>query len=373
MTDHETATSGNAPTGDETPASGETPTDPDTILVTGATGNTGSRLVPRLAALGHPVRAAGRRAPELPGAQGVAFDWYDPATHDAALRGAARLYLVPPTAAPDPAAVMLPFLERARSAGVRRVALLSSSAIPAGGPGVGQVHAALPDLFDAWAVLRPSWFMQNFTDRHPHAESIRTSGVLLTATGAGRVGFIDADDIAAVAAHALTDEPPLRGADLVLTGPQSLNYDDIAATLTALDGRPVRTAPSPTTSCTTAWRPICPRASPACWPAWTAPSPTVPRTGSRTPSSASPAGRRAASATSRRPGGAVEGVAPQPAAPRRMGLPGLPGRTRSTRLTRRAGYAGCAGWAWFTRRLLSTRRAFFAGCTVLTGCAAFTG
>ncbi|MEW2432970.1 NAD(P)H-binding protein [Streptomyces caniferus] len=252
MTDHETATSGNALTGDETMTSGETPADrnattggetpadPDTILVTGATGNTGSRLVPRLAALGHPVRAAGRRAPELPGAQGVAFDWYDPATHDAALRGAARLYLVPPTAAPDPAAVMLPFLERARSAGVRRVALLSSSAIPAGGPGVGQVHAALPDLFDAWAVLRPSWFMQNFTDRHPHAESIRTSGVLLTATGAGRVGFIDADDIAAVAAHALTDEPPLRGADLVLTGPQSLSYDDIADTLTALGGRPVR-------------------------------------------------------------------------------------------------------------------------------------
>ncbi|MFG2826406.1 NAD(P)H-binding protein [Streptomyces sp. NPDC048434] len=215
----------------------------DTILVTGATGNTGSRIVPRLTALGHPVRAAGRHAPALPGARPVHFDWYDPATHDAALRGAARLYLVPPSAAPDPAAVMIPFLERARSAGVRRVVLLSSSALPAGGPGVGQVHAALPGLFDAWAVLRPSWFMQNFTDRHPHADSIRAGGDIMTATGEGRVGFIDADDIAAVAVHALTDEPAPPGTDLVLTGPQSLSYDDIAATLTTLTGRPVRHRP----------------------------------------------------------------------------------------------------------------------------------
>ncbi|MEU6325876.1 NAD(P)H-binding protein [Streptomyces sp. NPDC047049] len=215
----------------------------DTILVTGASGTTGSRLVRRLTALGHPVRAAGRRAPELPRAQAVPFDWYDPATHDAALRGAAGLYLVPPTAAPEPAAVMIPFLERARSAGIRRVVLLSSSAIPAGGPGVGQVHAALPGLFDAWTVLRPSWFMQNFTGSHPHAQSIRTSGVIMTATGKGRIGFIDADDIAAVAVHALTAEPAVPGADLVLTGPQTLSYDDIAVILTALTSSPVRHHP----------------------------------------------------------------------------------------------------------------------------------
>ena len=237
MTDN--ARTANAPT-----ANAGTTADGDTILVTGATGNTGSRLIPRLTALGHPVRAAARRAPELPGVHAVSFDWHDPATHEAALQGAARLYLVPPAAEPDPAAVMLPFLERARAAGARRVVLLSSSALPAGGPGVGQVHGALPDLFDEWAVLRPSWFMQNFTDHHPHAESIRTDGVLLTATGSGRVGFIDAEDIAAVAVHALTDEPA-PATDLVLTGPQTLSYDDIAALVTEVTGRPVRHRPLP--------------------------------------------------------------------------------------------------------------------------------
>ena len=113
------------------------------ILVTGATGNTGSRVVSRLTALGHTVTAASRRATAQGGAQAVRFDWHDPTTYGDALRGADRVYLVPPIGDPDPAAVMVPFLEQARSAGVRRVALLSSSAIPAGDPAVGQVHGLL--------------------------------------------------------------------------------------------------------------------------------------------------------------------------------------------------------------------------------------
>jgi uncharacterized protein YbjT (DUF2867 family) len=100
------------------------------------------------------------------------------------------------------------------------------------------VHRALPDLFEQWAVLRPSWFMQNFTGEHAHARSIRDEGVIWTATGSGRVGFVDAEDIAAVAVHALTDEQA-PNTDLVLTGPEALGYDDIAAIITEVTGRAV--------------------------------------------------------------------------------------------------------------------------------------
>ncbi|WP_444962374.1 NAD-dependent epimerase/dehydratase family protein [Nocardiopsis sp. M1B1] len=210
-----------------------------TVLVTGATGTTGSRVASRLDALGPRVRAASRRAPARGGGPSVRFDWYDPATFGEALRGVDRMYLVPPVDTTDPAAVMVPFLEQAVAAGVRRAVLLSSSAIPEGGPGAGAVHTLLPKLFDEWAVLRPSWFMQNFTGDNPHAVSIREEGLVMTATSRGRVGFIDADDIAAVAARALTDaEPP--NTDLVLTGPEALSYDDIAATIARASGRPVR-------------------------------------------------------------------------------------------------------------------------------------
>ncbi|MDJ1135850.1 NAD(P)H-binding protein [Streptomyces iconiensis] len=212
---------------------------PDTVLVTGATGTTGSRVADRLAAQGAAVRAASR-AP-VPGTRHpqVRFDWNDTGTHGAALQDTSALYLVPPVGAPDPAAVMVPFLERARAAGVRRAVLLSSSALPEGGPAAGAVHAVLGDLFEEWAVLRPSWFMQNFTGRHTHAETVRASGVIRTATGDGRVGFVDAEDIAAVAVRALTDEEAPR-TDLVLTGPEALSYDDIAAVLTRFSGRAVR-------------------------------------------------------------------------------------------------------------------------------------
>lgn len=133
---------------------------------------------------------------------------------------------------------MLPFLRRARTAGMRRAVLLSSSAISEGGPAVGTVHQALPDLFEQWAVLRPSWFMQNFTGTHAHALSIREDGIVWTATGSGRIGFVDAEDIAAVAVRALTDEHA-RDTDLVLTGPEALSYDDIATIMTEVTGRPV--------------------------------------------------------------------------------------------------------------------------------------
>ncbi|MFD5285295.1 NAD(P)H-binding protein [Streptomyces rubrogriseus] len=209
-----------------------------TTLVVGATGTTGSRTTARLVGAGHRVKAAGRRAAPVPGAEPVRFDWYDAATHEAALDGTDRVYLVPPVGDTDPAAVMLPFLRRARAAGVRRAVLLGSSAVPEGGPAVGAVHRELPGLFDQWAVLRPSWFMQNFTGDHAHADGIRRHGTIWTAAGSGRVAFVDADDIAAVAVHALTDDRA-PNTDLVLTGPEALDHDEIAAVLTRAGGRPV--------------------------------------------------------------------------------------------------------------------------------------
>ncbi|MFF1282910.1 NAD(P)H-binding protein [Streptomyces sp. NPDC058299] len=212
-----------------------------TTLVIGATGTTGSRVTALLTAAGHHVKAASRHASPVPGtepvpgAQPVSFDWRVSDTHAAALDG---VYLVPSPGDPDPAAIMLPFLRQARTAGVRRAVLLSSSAVPEGGPAVGAVHRALPALFDEWAVLRPSWFMQNFTGTHPHAVSMHEEGAIRTATGSGRVGFIDAGDIAAVAVHALTDaHAPDTG--LLLTGPEALGYDSITAIVTEATGRPV--------------------------------------------------------------------------------------------------------------------------------------
>jgi uncharacterized protein YbjT (DUF2867 family) len=200
------------------------------VLVTGATGTTGKRLVPRLAAAGLEVLAASRGGRAPAGSTGVRFDWHDPTSHPAVLAGVDRVYVLPPVTDAQPELVMLPFLELARELGVRRVVLHSNSPTPAGGPGIGIVHQAIPGLFDEWAVLRPTWFMQNFSGEHPYARMIRQTSSVVTATGDARVAFIDAADIAGVATSVLMDTTA-PNADLVLTGPQTLSFSEVATML----------------------------------------------------------------------------------------------------------------------------------------------
>jgi uncharacterized protein YbjT (DUF2867 family) len=206
-----------------------------TVLVTGGTGTTGSRVAAGLRERGVPVRVASRR----PGAGQVRFEWADPGTHAPALDDVRAVYLVAPVGVADPAPLVAPFLDRARERGIRRVVLLSSSAVPEGAPGLGELHRMVCASVPEPTVLRPSWFMQNLIGDHPHARSARADGEIVTATGTGRVAFVDAGDIAAVAVHALSDEEPHTG-EYVLTGPEALSYSDAAAVLGAATGRAVR-------------------------------------------------------------------------------------------------------------------------------------
>lgn len=208
------------------------------VLVTGSSGTTGSRLVAQLTARGVEVVAANRTGAGPAGTKPARFDWHDPVTHADALAGVDRMYLIPPIGDPEPSAVMLPFVEHARRAGVKRAVLLSNAPTPAGGPGPGLVHQAIAEMFDEWAVLRPSWFMQNVTGEHPHARMIRCTSTIVTATAGQRVGFIDAGDIARVGVEALL-APRAPNADLILTGPQSLNYEEMASVLSEASGRTV--------------------------------------------------------------------------------------------------------------------------------------
>ncbi|MBM7117246.1 SDR family oxidoreductase [Archangium primigenium] len=214
------------------------------ILVTGATGNTGRVIVTRLLERGMTVRTANRSGPSPDSAtEHVRFDWADASSHEAALEGVDRMYLIAPAGVEDPSGPMLSFLDKALARGVRRVVLLSASAVPESNAGLGAVHRALRERAPEWTVLQPSWFMQNFFDaRHFHGGSLQREGVLRTVTGEGRVGFVDARDIAEVAARALADETAHDTAH-VITGPEALRYDDVAAVLSRVAGRPIRHEP----------------------------------------------------------------------------------------------------------------------------------
>ncbi|MFI7618225.1 ergot alkaloid biosynthesis protein [Nonomuraea terrae] len=204
------------------------------VLVVGATGTTGSRVAAFLRERGVPVRPASRRA-DLAGY--VRFGWANRETHAPALSRVRAVYLVPPIGVAEPAPMVEPFLHEAVRQGVRRVVLLGSSAVPESTSGVGALYGLVRTVMPEWAVLRPSWFMQNFTGESL-ALRIR-DGEVISATGKGRVGFVDAADIASVAGHALTAEVP-HNTEHLLTGPETLSYDEVAALLTRHTGRPVR-------------------------------------------------------------------------------------------------------------------------------------
>jgi uncharacterized protein YbjT (DUF2867 family) len=204
------------------------------VLVIGATGTTGSRVAAGLARRGVRARLA-TRTPRAPGH--VRFDWAVPDTHRPALAGVDAVYLIPPVAEADPLPLVEPLLDHAVGSGVRRFVLLSASAVTDQTPGHGALASLVRARSPEWTVLRPSWFMNNFVGDHPVAHGV-LAGEIVTATGAGRVAFVDAEDIAEVAVRALTDERP-HDTDHLLTGPRALGYTEAAAIITEVTGRPV--------------------------------------------------------------------------------------------------------------------------------------
>lgn len=202
-------------------------------LVLGASGTVGRRIAAGLERCGVTVRRASR------GRDGdVPFDWNDPATHAVALHGVDAVHVMAPPGDAAPEHVVLPFLERAAAAGVRRATLLSASSIPDAATGPGLVAARLRDHLPEGTVLRPTWFASNVTDDHAHADSVRRADEVVTATADGRIPFIDPDDIAAVAVSVLTSPTPPEAA-LVLTGPEPLSFDEVATELSRFTGRTI--------------------------------------------------------------------------------------------------------------------------------------
>ena len=215
------------------------------VLVTGATGNVGRGVVERLLAAGVRVRAtvtpgsAGEVSPPVGSSpELVVFDFTDASTWRTAFEGVEQVFLMRPPHLGRPRRQMLPALEAAREAGVRHVVLLSlqgaehNRLVP---------HAVLEKWLResglAWTFVRPSFFMQNLTTTH--LTDIRDRDEVVVPAGAGATAFVDADDVAAVAAEALLDPGRHRNRAWTATGPRSLTYAQVAEILTDVLGRPI--------------------------------------------------------------------------------------------------------------------------------------
>ncbi len=201
------------------------------VLVLGATGKTGRRIVPRLRLHGTPVRAASRTSP-------TPFDWSAPVGWDAALHGVAAVYIVPPSAVGP----VHEFVARAEAAGVQRLVLLSGRGADTWGDtsfglDMRDAEAAVRDSALQWTILRANNFNQNFNEDIFYAPLL--SGELALPADDVPEPFIDIDDVADVATTVLTDPAHHAGVTYELSGPRAITFEEAAELISRACGQPI--------------------------------------------------------------------------------------------------------------------------------------
>jgi uncharacterized protein YbjT (DUF2867 family) len=200
------------------------------ILVTGATGKVGTRVIARLRALGQTVRGVSRHS-------SPPFDWTLPETWGTALEGVSAVYLAfsPDLAMSGAENVVSAFIAAAKRAGVEHIVLLSGR----GERGAQRCEQLVQRSGLRWHVVRCSWFFQNFTEGLLR-DAIQT-GVFALPAGSVKDPLVDAEDIADVVVAALTGGLP----DTVfeVTGPHLMTFFEVAQHLSHALQRPVSYVP----------------------------------------------------------------------------------------------------------------------------------
>lgn len=198
-----------------------------TVVVTGASGRTGSRVARAAGAAGLTVRAASRT---------TGFDWWEPATWADALRGADAAYLAVPSdvGAPGAADAVGALAREAVRLGVGRLVLLSARGEEQALP----TEEALRASGARWTVVRAAWFAQNFSEG-PLVAELRERGELVFPGGEVGEPFVDVRDVADVVVAALTAGDRYVGRTLAVSGGRLLTFGEAVAEIAGATGRPL--------------------------------------------------------------------------------------------------------------------------------------
>ena len=225
------------------------------ILVTGATGKTGSAVVTQLLAKGVPVRALvrtlDRRSAALAasGAEVVIADIFDPGQLLDAMRGVQRAYYCPPYH-PFVIQSASAFAVAARETGLEQIVGLSQWLAGPNHPSlltrqvwlIDRMFAALPGI--SHTVINPGFFADSpYLEMMPFAAHL---GVFpLPVAGESRDAPPSVDDIARVAVTALLDPGHHAGKSYRPTGPKLLSVTEMIAVISHVVGRKVRQVRTP--------------------------------------------------------------------------------------------------------------------------------
>jgi uncharacterized protein YbjT (DUF2867 family) len=218
----------------------------DQVLVLGATGFAGKQVVNALTAEGVKVKAA-TRFPEkfvAPAANvsPVKVVLEDPATFAPALAGVNKVFLAALPLDADAHLKLSPFIDEAKKAGIQKIVFLSAIGMEnlPDSP-LRKIEVYLQNSGITYNIVRPNFFMENFSDGS-FSGTVKAMAQIIIPAEDARLSMIATSDIAAVSAKLLLDDT-LKGQELTLTGPASLNAYDTAEIISKASGKKVTYVP----------------------------------------------------------------------------------------------------------------------------------
>ncbi|TFK38004.1 hypothetical protein BDQ12DRAFT_735923 [Crucibulum laeve] len=212
-----------------------------TILITGGTGKSGLKLAKLLQDANYPFLIASRAGAAPAPFKAVRFDWLDATTFEnpfTADPSIDRIYLIGPTV-DDMFDRVKPFIDLAFSKGVRRFVLLSGAlalTLAGGNHPHKLIYQHLLSIGAEYSILRPTWFMDNFSTVFSH--SIKNEDHVFSLAEDGRIPFVATQDIAQAAFDVLVAENAPNNMPY-LVGPELLSYDEAAEVFTEVLGRKI--------------------------------------------------------------------------------------------------------------------------------------
>ena len=211
------------------------------ILVVGATGNTGSGLVPTLLAAGARVRAlvhssAKAEALRRQGAEVVLADLGKPESLAAAVAGVDRIYMCLLNG-PEQANHGRNLIAAARRSGRPHIVHHAASGSDRSRiiRHVAEVEKELRSSGLPWTIIRPTFYLQNMMMAIP---TVVSQGAIYLPMKQGRMAMTDVRDIVDVAARLLL-EGGHEGQTYTLTTPEAFTIAEFASALGAELGKPV--------------------------------------------------------------------------------------------------------------------------------------
>jgi len=212
------------------------------VLVIGATGNTGSFLVPMLLSKDIEVRVFVRdkkKAGSLmnSGAEIVQGDLDKPDTIVPAVKGVDKIYLLTwngPTQFRQVENVIKAVKESGENPHIIRHSMWGSENSRIIKQGL-QAEELIKSSGLTWSILKPTFYMQNLMMA---AQTMSSDGKIYWDMNEGKLAMIDVRDIAESASAVITGEGH-KSRSYILTGPEAISFNNIASIFSGLMGKEI--------------------------------------------------------------------------------------------------------------------------------------